>query len=223
MSVTQFFVRSHHVQSMLKEKLFFSTCLSKLINIKSKQTQKIVGERISTFCVLLYRHDNFYCALMVIFTFCTIFFGVLRKCYKITVPHSSFYLELPCSFWQTFFSVYASTPSMHFISICEWIFSSGPSVFVQPYKKQDLCIFFRQKNCQKTAAILKKSIFFKTAKYFIIWISIEKKNGYLSSLNHFACKMTSSRKVDCLSVPIHRHFNNCEYKKKYFYSLICVQ
>ena len=31
---------------------------------------------------------------MVIFTVRTIFFGALRKCYKITVPHSNFYLEL---------------------------------------------------------------------------------------------------------------------------------
>ena len=42
---------------------------------------------------------------MVIFTVRTIFFGVLRKCYKITVSHSNLYLEFPYSFWRTFFSV----------------------------------------------------------------------------------------------------------------------
>ena len=43
---------------------------------------------------------------MGVFTVCIIFFRVLRKCYKITVPHSIFYLEFSYSFWQIFFSVY---------------------------------------------------------------------------------------------------------------------
>ena len=43
---------------------------------------------------------------MVIFTLRIIFFGMLRKCYKITVPHSNFYLEFSYSLWRTFFSVY---------------------------------------------------------------------------------------------------------------------
>ena len=73
-------------------------------------TEKIVAERTSTFCVLSYRHDNFYCASMVIFTVRIIFFSVLRKCYKITVSHSNFYLEFLYSFRRTFFSVYLHRP-----------------------------------------------------------------------------------------------------------------
>ena len=98
-----------------ERKYHFSTFLSTLLNIKYKRnTRKIFGERISTFCVLSYRHDNFYCAGMVIFTLRIIFFGVLRKCYKITVPHSNFYLEFPYSLWRTFFSVYKLQPSRVF-------------------------------------------------------------------------------------------------------------
>ena len=43
---------------------------------------------------------------MVIFTVRIIFFGVLRKCYEITVSYSNYYLEFPYSFWRTFFSVW---------------------------------------------------------------------------------------------------------------------
>ena len=89
-----------------------SCSYSKLIRTSTKyiyindKHKKIVGDRTSTFCVLSYRHDNFYCAGIVILTVRIIFFGVLRECYKITVPHSNFYLEFSYSFWQTFFSVY---------------------------------------------------------------------------------------------------------------------
>ena len=83
--------------------LFFHFFKCTLLNIKHKQThKKIIDEKTSTFCVLSYRHDNFPCAGMLIFTVRIIFFGVLRKCYKITVSHSSFYLEFPYSFWQIF-------------------------------------------------------------------------------------------------------------------------
>ena len=55
-------------------------------------------------------HDNFYFAStimftvlrMVIFTVRAIFFVVLRKYYKIAVPHSNFYLEFSYNFWQIF-------------------------------------------------------------------------------------------------------------------------
>ena len=80
---------SSHSEYVKRENIIFPLFLCKLLDIKYKETQKkIVGERTSTFCVLSYRHDNFYCAGMVIFTLRIIFFGVLQKYYKITVPHS---------------------------------------------------------------------------------------------------------------------------------------
>ena len=61
-----------------KRKYYFYIFVSTLLNIKHKQTQKIAGVRTSTFSVLSYRHDNFHCDGMVIFTIREIFFGVLR-------------------------------------------------------------------------------------------------------------------------------------------------
>ena len=96
-----------------KGKYYVSTFFIYTIEYQTQRnTKKIVGERTSTFCVLSCRHDNFYCAGMVIFTVRIIFFGVLRKCYKITVPPSNFYLEFPYSFWRMFFSVYLLTNKM---------------------------------------------------------------------------------------------------------------
>ena len=39
----------------------------------------------------------------MIFTVRIIFSVVLRKCYKITVPHNDFDLKYPYKFWRTFF------------------------------------------------------------------------------------------------------------------------
>ena len=107
LSVTRFFVLvctfSSHSE-YVERKYYFSTFLNIYITEYQiqRKTKKIVGERTSTFCVLWYRHDNFYCAGMVIFTLRIIFLGVLRKCYKITVPRSNFYLEFPYSLRRTF-------------------------------------------------------------------------------------------------------------------------
>ena len=48
-------------------------------------------------------HDDFHCAGMAILTVRTIFFGVLRKCYKITVPYNNFYLTFSLLFLTDFF------------------------------------------------------------------------------------------------------------------------
>ena len=82
-----------------KRRYYFSTFFICSIEYQTQRnTEKIVGERTMTFCVFSYLHDNFYCVGMVIFTVRIIFFSVLRKCYKIIVPHSNFYLEFPYSF-----------------------------------------------------------------------------------------------------------------------------
>ena len=107
MSVPRFFVLSHHNSEYVKrENIIFPLFYLHYWILNTKKHKKIVGERTLTFCVLSYRHDNFYCIGMVIFSLRIIFFGVLRKCYKITVPHSNFYLEFPYSLWRIFFSVY---------------------------------------------------------------------------------------------------------------------
>ena len=87
---------SSHSEYVKRENIIFPLFLCTLLNHyqNTKKHKKIVGERASTFCVLSYQHDNFYCAGMVMFTLHIIFFGVLRKCYKITVPHSNF---SPCT------------------------------------------------------------------------------------------------------------------------------
>ena len=49
------------------------------------------------------------CAGMLIFTIRTIFFFLLRKCYKITMPNSNLYVEYPYIFWQTSFFMFFHT------------------------------------------------------------------------------------------------------------------
>ena len=90
---------SSHTEYVKRESIIFSLFFICTIEYRTQtNTEKIIGERTSTFCVLSYQHDNFYCAGMVIFTVRVIYFSVLRKCYEITVPHNNCYLEFPYSF-----------------------------------------------------------------------------------------------------------------------------
>ena len=89
-----------------KRTYYFCTFIIYIIEYQHEQTQIKSSEKEL-------RHFAFYrtgtiiftvlASGMVIFTVRIIFFGVLRKCYKITVSHSNFYLEFPYSFWRTFF------------------------------------------------------------------------------------------------------------------------
>ena len=108
-----------------QRKYYFSTFLS---TPNTKKHKKIVGERTSTSCVLSYRHDNFYCAGMIIVTLRIIFFRVLRKCYKITVQHSNFYLEFPYSFPIVFFSVQGTCSNKFLTHHIPFKYSNVPKI-----------------------------------------------------------------------------------------------
>ena len=109
--------------------LFFTFSFSFFFHYRipnpNKQT-KIVKEKTSTFWFLWHWHDNFkfpspdsYCISMVIFTVRTMFFILLRKCYKITASHSDFELECQYNFWLLNFSRFEL--SLSFFLLNYWI------------------------------------------------------------------------------------------------------